>query len=394
MPIRYVDQIDLKGKRVLIRVDFNVPLDGNRSVTDDTRIRSALPTITYALERDAKVILMSHLGRPKGTVKPELSLAPVAKHLAAVMGQDVGFAPDCVGPEVEQLVAHMKPRDVLLLENLRFHPEEEKNDADFGRKLAALADVYLNDAFATAHRAHASNVAVLSAIADSGAGFLLKDEIEYFNKAMGNPARPLAALMGGAKVSGKLQALENVIQKVDKMLIGGGMAFTFLKAKGFDVGNSLVENDLIETAKKIMGLAQERNVKFLLPVDCVIAEKIDAQAATNVTSAENIPAGWMGLDIGPETEKLFAKALTDAKTIVWNGPMGVFELEPFSSGTEAMVQAVADSPALTIIGGGDSVTAVHKWHAADKMSYISTGGGAFLELLEGKTLPSFAALEG
>jgi phosphoglycerate kinase len=337
---------------------------------------------------------MSHLGRPKGSVKPELSLEPVAKYLAGVLGMEVGFAPECIGPEVEDMVARMKPRDVLLLENLRFHAEEEKNDPGFGRQLAALADVYLNDAFATAHRAHASNVAVLSTVAEYGAGFLLKNEIEYFRKAMEKPERPLVALMGGAKVSGKLEALENIIQKVDKVVIGGGMAFTFLQAKGGEVGSSLVEEDLIETAKNIMALAEERNVAFLLPIDCVIAEEIDAQAASNITSADNIPEGWMGLDIGPETEKLFAKSLTDAKTIVWNGPMGVFEMEPFSSGTEAMVEAVANSSALTIVGGGDSVTAVHKWHAADRMSYISTGGGAFLEMLEGKKLPAIAALEG
>ncbi len=393
MPIRYIDQIDLEGKRVLIRVDFNVPLDKNGAVSNDVRIRSALPTINFALDHNARVILMSHLGRPKGQVKPELSLEPVARHLSKLLGKEVRFAHDCIGRDVEQMAAKMKPKEILLLENLRFHAEEEKNDAEFGHRLASLADVYINDAFATAHRAHASNVAVLSSVKDCGAGFLLKNEIEYFQKAMTEPERPLVAIMGGAKVSGKLEALENIVRKVDKVLIGGGMAFTFLTARGHEVGNSLIERDLIETARDIMNLAQERRVEFLLPVDCVIAEKIDPEAPVNVVPVGRIPVGWTGVDIGPETEKLYARALTDAKTIVWNGPMGVFEMEPFSSGTQAMIRAVADSPALTIVGGGDTDTALHKWDAADKISYISTAGGAFLEMLEGKKLPAIAALE-
>lgn len=393
MTIKYIDQMDLKGKRVLIRVDFNVPLDKNKNITDDTRIQSSLPTIKHALDQDARVILMSHLGRPKGKVNPEFSLQPVATYLSKILKKDVVFAPDCIGPEVEKMVSEMKPKDILLLENLRFHPEEEKNDHDFGRKLASIADVYLNDAFATAHRGHASNVAVIEFIKEAGVGFLMKDEIEYFRKAMENPERPLVAIMGGAKVSGKLDALENVIKKVDKVLVGGGMAFTFLKAKGYQVGKSLVEDDLIETAKRVMENAKEREVEFLLPVDCVAADKLDPQASTQITSVQDIPSEWMGVDIGPETQKLFSEALKGAKTIVWNGPMGVFEMDLFSKGTQAMVSAVAASSALKIVGGGDTDVAVHKWNAADKMSYISTAGGAFIEMLEGKALPAITALD-
>lgn len=391
--IRYVDQLDLQGKRALIRVDFNVPLDGNRHITDDTRIRAALPTIQYGLDQNARVILMSHLGRPKGKIKAEFSLKPAAEHLSRILGKEVKFAPDCIGPEVEKMIGEMKPGEVMMLENLRFHPEEEKNDPEFARKLASLADVYVNDAFATAHRAHASNVAILSFVPRYGAGFLLKNEIESFRKTMGNPERPVVAIMGGAKVSGKLDALENIIKKVDTVIVGGGMAFTFLKAKGYEVGKSLLEQDLIETARNIMAAAQERSVGFLLPVDCVVAEKPDPATETSIVPVENIPADMMGLDIGPETRRIFSNALKGAKTIVWNGPMGVFESEPFSKGTEAMVRAVADSPAFSFVGGGDTDTAVHMWNAADKMSYISTAGGAFLEMLEGKKLPAIEALE-
>ena len=391
--IKYIDKINLKGKRVLIRVDFNVPLDKAKNITDDTRIRSALPTIKYAMRQNAKVILMSHLGRPKGKVNIEYSLLPVAKYLSKVLQKKVILAPDCIGPEVEKLVSEMKPKDVLLLENLRFHPEEEKNDREFGRKLASLTDVYINDAFGTAHRAHASNVAVVEFVKDFGGGFLMKNEIEYFRRAMVKPARPLAAIMGGAKVSEKLDALENLIQKVDKILIGGGMAFTFLKAQGYEVGKSLVEEELIETAKKIMAKAKERKVPLLLPVDCVAADQLDPKALTQVTSIQEIPPEWMGLDIGPATQILFSESLKGAKTIVWNGPMGVFEMEPFSKGTFAMVNTLAESSALTIVGGGDTDVAVHKLNATDKVSYISTGGGAFIEILKGKPLPAIAILE-
>ncbi|HJX31832.1 MAG TPA: phosphoglycerate kinase [Thermodesulfobacteriota bacterium] len=391
--IKYIDKINLKGKRVLIRVDFNVPLDKNKNITDDTRIRSALPTINYAIKQDAKIILMSHLGRPKGTPDSEFSLLPVAKYLSQVLQKKVILAPDCIGPEVEKLASEMQPRDILLLENLRFHPEEEKNDREFGRKLSNLADVYINDAFGTAHRAHASNVAVVEFVKEFGGGFLMKNEIEYFRKAMVEPARPLVAIMGGAKVSEKLDALENLIQKVDKIFIGGGMAFTFLAAQGYEVGKSLVEGELIETAKRIMAKAKERKVALLLPVDCVAADQLDSKASTKITSIQEIPPGWMGLDIGPATQVLFTESLADAKTIVWNGPMGVFEMEPFSKGTFAMVKALAESSALTIVGGGDTDVAVHKLNAADKISYISTGGGAFIEILKGKPLPAISVLE-
>ena len=397
MPIKYIkymDKVDLRQRRVLMRVDFNVPLDQNKNVTDDIRILSALHTIHYALNKNAKVILMSHLGRPKGKVNPDLSLRPVADRLDQLLLETkVGFAPDCVGPEVEKMVSEMNPGDVLLLENLRFHPEEEKNDREFGRKLAGLGDVYINDAFGTAHRAHASNSAIVEFVKDYGAGFLMKEEIEYFQKAMLRPRRPFAAIMGGAKVSGKLKALENVIKKVDKVIIGGGMAYTFLKVQGFEVGKSLVEEELLETAGRVMGKAKERGVELVLPIDCVVADKIDPQTANKITSIKDIPPDWMGLDIGPATQKLFTEALQDVQTIVWNGPMGVFEMDPFSKGTEAIVKAVAQSSALSIVGGGDTDMALHKWNAADKVSYISTGGGAFLEMLEGKKLPAIAALE-
>jgi phosphoglycerate kinase len=391
--IKYIDKINLRGKRVLIRVDFNVPLDRNKNITDVTRIQSVLPTINYAIKQDAKIILMSHLGRPKGKPDPEFSLLPVAKYLCQVLQKKVILAPDCIGQEVEKLVSEMQPRDILLLENLWSHPEEKKNDREFGRRLAILADVYINDAFGTAHRAHASNVAVVEFVKEFGGGFLMKNEIEYFRKAMVEPARPLVAIMGGAKVSEKLDALENLIQKVDKIFIGGGMAFTFLTALGYDVGKSLVEGELIETAKRIMAKAKERKVALLLPVDCVAADQLDSHASTKITSIQEIPPGWMGLDIGPATQVLFAESLAEAKTIVWNGPMGVFEMEPFSKGTFAMVKALAESSALTIVGGGDTDVAVHKLNAADKISYISTGGGAFIEILKGKPLPAISVLE-
>jgi len=393
MAIKYIDQINLEGKRVLIRVDFNVPLDKNKNVTDDTRIRMVLPTINYALEKNARIILMSHLGRPKGKVNPEFSLLPVAKHLTQVLGKEVIFAPDCIGPEVEKLVAQMKPKDIILLENLRFHPEEEKNDREFARKLAGLAEVYIDDAFATAHRGHASNAAITEFVTECGAGFLMKNEIEYFRRAMVNPERPLVALLGGAKVSDKLKALENLIEKVDSLLIGGGMAFTFLKTQGIEVGKSLVEDDLLETAKRVQEKAKGRKIQLLLPVDCVVADRLDPQAQIKTCSIKEIPSEWMGLDIGPETQRLFSEELKKARTIVWNGPMGVFEMEPFSKGTEAMVRAVAESSALTVVGGGDTDVAIHKWNAADKVSYISTGGGAFIEMLEGKELPGIVALD-
>jgi phosphoglycerate kinase len=392
--MKYIDQIDLKGKRVLVRTDFNVPLDKDGRVTDDTRIRAHLPTINYALEKGAKVIIASHLGRPKGKRVAEFSLKPVVGILSGLLKKDVLFIDDCAGVEATEAVGKMKAGDVILLENLRFYPGEDKNDTQFARQLAALADVYIDDAFAVSHRAAASNTAITQFVPVSAAGFLLKNEIEYFHKAMNNPARPLVAIIGGAKVSDKIGVLEKLIEKVDKLIIGGGMAFTFLKAVGYGIGKSLCEPDMLDLAHKIMEKAKAGNIQFLLPVDVVIAQSPTADAATKVVAVKDIPEDWMGLDIGPATIALFADAVKEAKTIVWNGPLGMFELTPFSRGTFALVHAVADSGALTIVGGGDTDTAVHQAGESARISYISTGGGAFLELLEGKTLPGVAALEG
>lgn len=390
--IRYIDEVDLKGKRVLVRVDFNVPVDEKGNISDDTRIRGVLPTINYILDEGAKVILASHLGRPNGKIVPNMSLAPVAKRLSRLLQKDVLMAPDCIGDEVKKIIDNMTSGDIVLLENLRFHPEEEANDAGFGKLLADLCDVYISDAFATAHRSHASNDAVTHYVKECAGGLLMRSEISYFNKALENPHRPLVAIIGGAKVSSKIQVIENLIDNVDKIIIGGGMAFTFLEAIGYDVGNSLVEKGMLEIAQKAIDKAKEKGVKFYLPVDCVVADKFDATAETKVTTVQEIPKEWMGLDIGPATTTLFAEALQNAKTIIWNGPMGVFEMDAFSRGTYAMVSNVANSYALTIVGGGDTDVAVHRAGEYMKISYISTGGGAFLELLEGKYLPAIKAL--
>lgn len=391
--IRYIDEVDVRGKRVLIRVDFNVPLDEKGNISDDTRIRGVLPTINYALDEGAKVILASHLGRPKGKVVPEMSLSPVAKRLGRLLHKDVKMAPACVGEEVEAMINHMGNGEVVLLENLRFHPEEEANADGFGKQLASLCDVYINDAFATAHRSHASNCAITNHVDVCAGGFLMRKEISYFERAMENPMRPLVAIIGGAKVSGKIEVLENLIDKVDKLIIGGGMAFTFLKSWGYEVGKSLVEEDMLEMALKIIKKAKSKGVKLYLPVDCVVADKFDPAAETKVTTVQEIPKGWMGLDIGPATTTLFAEAIQNAKTIIWNGPMGVFEMDAFSRGTYVMVSNVANSYALTIVGGGDTDVAIHRAGEFAKISYISTGGGAFLELLEGKLLPAIGALQ-
>jgi phosphoglycerate kinase len=391
--ITYVDELTVSGKRVFIRADFNVPLSPEGTITDDNRIKSTLPTIMSVLDRGGSVILASHLGRPKGKVEKKYTLAPVAARLAELLEREVIFAEDCVGKEVEEKAQALQPGDVLLLENLRFHPEEEKNDPGFAEKLAGLADIYINDAFAVCHRAHASVEAITRFCKDKGAGFLVKNEITYFTKALENPERPLVAVVGGAKVSGKLEVLENLLQKVDTILIGGGMAFTFLKARGLDVGTSLVEMDLLDTARTILEKAEKSGVGIILPVDCVVAEKIDATAEYKTTTVDAIPAGWMGLDIGAQTLALFKDALKDARTIVWNGPMGVFELEPFSSGTYGTIALVADSPALSIVGGGDTDVALHRSGKAGRISFISTAGGAFLELLKGGTLPGIKALD-
>lgn len=391
--MKYIDQFNLRGKRVLFRFDFNVPLDGSQNITDDTRIRSVLPTINYALDEGAKIIMMSHLGRPKGKAVPSMSLAPVAKRLSRLIDKPVSMAVDCIGEEVKKLVDDMKPGDVVLLENLRFHPEEEKNQDDFARELAGFADVYIDDAFGNAHRSHASNVAITKFVKECGAGFLIKKELNYLINVVDNPSRPFVAIIGGSKVSGKLEALSNLIRKVDKMIIGGGMAFTFLKALGYGIGQSIVEEELIPKAIEIINTAKELGVKFYLPIDCVIAEKKSADAESKIVPVQEMNANWVGLDIGPATITLFTEALSNAKTIVWNGPMGVFEIDAFSRGTFALAHSVANSYALTIVGGGDTDVAINRAGESDNITYISTGGGASLELLEGKTLPAIAALE-
>jgi phosphoglycerate kinase len=391
--VKYIDEVDIKGKTLFIRVDFNVPLDRNRNITDDTRIRAVLPTINYCLEGEAKVILASHLGRPDGEKMEEFSMAPVARRLAYRLHRKVKMAPDCIGPEVDHLKEEMRPGDVLLLENLRFHPGETKNDANFAQGLMKGIDVYVDDAFAVAHRAHASVEAVTHYAPVCVAGFLMRDEVLYFHKSMEDPARPLVALIGGAKISGKLSALVNLLNHVDKMIIGGAMANTFLKAKGYNVGSSLVDDKLMGTAKDLMKKALTKGVKFYLPVDCVVADRLDRQAETKIVPVQEVPNGWLLADIGPATVTLFGEALQNAKTIIWNGPMGAFEYDAFSRGTMAMVHKVADSYALTIVGGGDTDVALHKSGEFQKFSYVSTGGGAFLELLEDKKLPGILALE-
>ena len=390
--MKYLDQIDVSGKKVLVRVDFNVPMDKSGNVTDDTRVKASLATLNFIREKGARVIVISHLGRPKGKRVEEFSLKPVASILASMLKINVPFIDDCIGEKAEAALAAMKAGDVILLENLRFHPGEDKNDEAFAQELAKLCDVYVNDAFAVSHRAAASNTAITRFVPVCAAGFLLKNEIEYFNKAMGNPTRPLVAIIGGAKVSDKIKVLENVIDKVDRLIVGGGMAFTFLKAQGFNVGTSLCETEMLDLARKIMDKAKTKNVQFLLPVDTVIAQEPSADAERNIVAIKDIPEGWMGLDIGPASITAFSNAVKTAKTIVWNGPLGMFELAPFSAGTFKLVDAVVHSGAMTIVGGGDTDTAIHKTGLSDKISYISTGGGAFLELLEGKTLPAVAAL--
>ena len=392
--MKNIRDLDIKEKKVLIRVDFNVPLDDQGNITDDTRIRGVLPTINHALDEQAKIIIISHLGRPDGQRQKKFSLAPVAKRLSRLLDKEVRLAPDCIGPEVEAMVAKMAAGDILLLENLRFHNEEKKNDPEFCQQLAKLADVYINDAFAVAHRAHASVVGIVEYLQECGAGFLLQKEMDNFHRSVDNPSRPLVAIVGGAKVSSKLGALRNMIDRVDKMIIGGAMANTFLKAQGHEVGVSKVENDLLETAAELIAKAQKQGVKLYLPVDCIVADRFDPTAETKRTTVQEVPKNWMILDIGPATTMLFGEALEDARTIIWNGPMGAFEMDAFSRGTMAMVQKLATSHALTIVGGGDTDVAVHRAGESSNISYISTGGGAFLMLMEGKVLPGVAALEG
>ncbi len=386
---------DLQGKRALVRADFNVPLDDAGNITDDTRIRAALPTIQDLISKDAKVILASHFGRPKGEVKDKLRLTPIAKRLSELLGKEVVKCDDCIGDDVTNKVGALQNGDVLLLENVRFHSEEEKNDSEFAKKLASNADLYVNDAFGTAHRAHASTEGVTHYLTPSIAGYLIEKELQYLQNAIENPQRPLAAIIGGSKVSSKIGVIETLLDKCDKLIIGGGMIFTFYKARGLKVGKSLVEEDKLELAKTLEAKAKEKGVDLLLPTDVVVADNFAADANSQTVSIENIPDGWMGLDIGPDSVKKFQEALGDCKSVIWNGPMGVFEFDKFAAGTEAIAHTLADlskKGATTIIGGGDSVAAVEKVGLADQMSHISTGGGASLELLEGKTLPGIAAL--
>jgi phosphoglycerate kinase len=383
-----VRNIEVKGKRVLMRVDFNVPMDG-AVVTDDKRIRAALPTIQYVLDHGASLILMSHLGRPKGTgFEPEFSLKPAAEALGKLLGKPVQMAPDCVGAECEKMAKALKPGDVLMLENTRFHKEEEKNDLEFAKKLAALGDIYVNDAFGSAHRAHASTEGVARYL-PAVSGFLMEQELEYLSKATETPAHPYVAILGGAKISDKIAVVENMLAKADNVIIGGGMANTFLAAKGYNMADSLVEASSLETAKTIMAKAGK---SLLLPVDAVVADKFDAEANSKVVDIDKIPAGWRMLDIGPKSVEAFGAVIKAAKLVVWNGPMGVFEFPKFAEGTFAIARMIADSGAISVIGGGDSASAVKKAGVAKKMTHVSTGGGASLEFLEGKVLPGVAAL--
>ena len=390
--MKSIHDLQLNGRRVLLRADFNVPMNERGEITDDIRIRSVLPTIEYIIAHQGKLIICSHMGRPKGKPVAEFSLAPVAAHLQSLIGRSVRLAPDCIGDGVREVVAAMAPGDVVMLENLRFHNAETGNDPEFSAQLAGLADVYINDAFAVSHRAHASVVGVAERVADKAAGLLLQAEIDYYHKAMDTPIRPLVALVGGAKVSSKLAALENMLTKVDRMIIGGAMANTFLKSQGVDVGASKVEEDLLEAAGRLVATAREKGVKIFLPVDFVVADAFSAEATVKNVTIQDVPPTWMALDIGPASTILFKEALQDAKTIVWNGPMGAFEIDAFARGTMALCQAVASSHALSITGGGDSNAAVKKAGEERNITYMSTGGGAFLELMEGKSLPGIDAL--
>ncbi|MFH1825282.1 MAG: phosphoglycerate kinase [Candidatus Firestonebacteria bacterium] len=385
-----IRDLQFKGKRVLVRVDFNVPLDSNLKVTDDTRIREALPTIKYISNNGGKVILVSHLGRPDGKVVDKLRMAPVAKKLEELIGKKIGQVDDCIGDKVNYAISQMKNGDILLLENVRFHAEEEENDPRFAKSLAELADVYVNDAFGTAHRAHASTEGITKYVKQSAAGFLIEKEIKYLGLVLSNPSKPLMAIIGGAKISSKIDLLNNLLTKVDALIIGGGMAYTFLKAQGIKIGKSLIEEDKVEMAKEILKNAKEKNIPLLLPVDHVVADKKDSPTDMKVVS--DIPDNYIALDIGPKTIEEFGKAIKKAKTIFWNGPLGLFEVDAFAKGTTALARVIAESGAVSIVGGGDSVSAIKKAGVSDKITHISTGGGASLEFIEGKELPGIAAL--
>ncbi len=386
-----IKDLDIRSKKLFIRVDFNVPLDENLNITDDRRIRSALSTINYSIDEGCKVILASHLGRPKGRPDNRYSLASIARRLQRLIKKEVMFIPDCVGPRVEAAVSKMSDGDIILLENLRFHPGEEENSEEFSRSLAKLADFYVNDAFGASHRSHSSIVGITKFL-PSAAGFLLQKEIEYLQGVINHPVRPFVAILGGAKVSGKIDVIRNLENKVDKVIVGGGMAYTFLKAMGYNVAESLVENDMLELANDIRKGVISKGIKFYLPVDCVIAQSIEPAAETKLVTAQEIPNGWKAVDIGPASVKLFSEALESAKTILWNGPMGVFEVDAFSRGTFSIAHSVADAYALTIVGGGDTDLAVSRAGVSESISFISTGGGAALELLEGKDLPGLVTL--
>ncbi len=387
-----VDQIDVRNKRVFLRADFNVPLDGDMHITDDRRIRSALPTINYLIDEGARVVLASHLGRPKGAPDPRYTMAPVAKRLSRLLSKEVHYTGELVGPAVEREIEKLAPGEVFLLENLRFDKGEETNDEEFSKKLARLADVYVNDAFGTAHRSHASVVGITRYVKELSIGFLMKKEVSYLKGAITNPTRPFVAVLGGGKVSSKLGVIANLHEKVDKMVIGGGMAFTFYRAMGLETGKSLVEENLVEVAREMMEKSRNNNVKFYLPMDCVVAESRESNAPTKIVPYQEIPPGWTALDIGPASVRLFSEVLENAKTILWNGPMGVFEEDAFSRGTFAMAHSVGNCYALTIVGGGDTALAVHRAGESDNMTFISTGGGAALELLEGKELPGLSVI--
>jgi phosphoglycerate kinase len=384
------------GRRVLVRVDFNVPLDDAQRITDDNRIQAALPTLRYLLQQGAALVLMSHLGRPRGQRVPAMSLAPVAARLGEVLGRPVQLAPDCVGPEVERLARALQPGQVLLLENLRFHPEEERNDTGFAGQLAALGDLYVNDAFGTAHRAHASTEGIIHHLSVAVSGLLMEKEIQYLDDAVRAPWRPFVAILGGAKVTGKIEVIDNLMDKVDALIIGGGMAYTFFKAMGLEIGDSLLEQEAVEVGRGVLEKARRRGKELLLPVDCVVADRFAADAATQVVTREAIPAGWQGLDIGPQTRRLFGDQVAAARTVVWNGPLGVFEMAPFAEGTRAVAEALAaatrEKGTRSIIGGGDTAAAIAQFGLGERMTHISTGGGASLECLGGLVLPGVAAL--